>query len=31
MLSVNFDPFPELTTERLILRKMNDDRCGTVF
>lgn len=24
MLEVNFDPFPELTTERLVLRKMKD-------
>lgn len=31
MLEVNFDPFPELTTERLVLRKMKDADTSQFF
>lgn len=31
MLEVNFDPFPELITERLVLRKMKDEDAEQFF
>jgi len=31
MLNVNFDPFPELRTERLLLRKITDDDVEQIF
>jgi ribosomal-protein-alanine N-acetyltransferase len=31
MLEVNFNPFPDLSTERLILRKMNDNDAEQIF
>lgn len=31
MLEVNFNPFPDLKTERLILRKMNDNDTEQIF
>jgi ribosomal-protein-alanine N-acetyltransferase len=31
MLAVNFAPFPELSTKRLILRKLNDKDCDQFF
>lgn len=31
MLEVNFDPFPQLTTERLFLRRLEDDDAENIF
>jgi ribosomal-protein-alanine N-acetyltransferase len=31
MLEVNFNPFPDLSTERLILRKLNDNDAEQIF
>ena len=31
MLQLNFSPFPELTTERLVLREMRDSDAGALF
>ena len=31
MLNINFDPFPLLTTERLVLRQMNNDDANEIY